>query len=225
MPVKSRIRKTSLNQTNQLSDFSGFLNTLNEDAAAALITKALSRAGIDRSLAARIGRERGFTLAESMKAWRELQAKRMLARSIREGWSEDEFAERLATVVGLTQRQENSVERYRQSLLAQGEPRGIARQKSKELAQRHRRTRAQTLARTETQHALNEAVRETWRANPELMGVNRIWVLGKNENNCVICKGLAGKKTHMHGLFKGTGDAHPGPPAHPNCMCYEILDL
>ena len=221
MTMKTISKSSGL--TTSVGSFEGFLTTGDPEAAEVLIKGALRRAGVNHAEASKVARRRAGSLAEAMKPWRELQTRRLLARSIREDWSEDELTERLALVVGLTRRQEETVERFRVALVDGGEARGVARQRARELARRHKKNRARVLGRTEVQHALNEALRQEWRADVSLAKTKRIWVLGKNENHCVICKGLAGRSAGMFGLFKGTGQAHPGPPAHPNCMCYEIL--
>ena len=95
-------------------------------------------------------------------------------------------------------------------------------------AERWRKYRSQTIARTESIRALNAGAMETWRQAikagkfPEAL-VRRQWIVAKDERLCRICRPVP-KLNPPRGVafgqpFKTPKGPKMMPPLHPNCRC------
>lgn len=209
--------------------FETFLVKPSVELAEHLIQKNLRRLAVDKPMAAEVARNHATDMIQGLSSTADTAIKRLMARAIREDMDKAELQERLAQIVGLTQRQALQVENYRDGLIKNGVPRGQAREQSNRLARDLRKQRAKVIARTEMQKALNTARREQWRARFREagdQGYARQWVTAKDERMCAICKPLNGMLVPvLHGSYVSTvaGSIVEGPPIHPNCRCYEKL--
>lgn len=151
---------------------------------------------------------------------------RLVALAHKQGWQPSELADRLNVVVGLDVPRLNAVENYRESLIDTGVPRGVARRQAKELAGRLRANRAITIARTELARLVGESKRLAWEKAKEEGIIDqytvRIWHTHRDERLCPICRPMNGKRAAVGRDYK-TG-VKKGPPAHPNCRCWETLE-
>lgn len=152
--------------------------------------------------------------------------KKLTARAYEQGWDKNVLGERIRMVVGLDVRRLNAVENFRQSLVDSGVPKGLARQRSKALASRLRADRANVIARTELAQLVGEAKRLAWeRAKDEGrfdQYAVRIWHTHRDERLCPVCRPMNGKRAAVGKPYKSGVKA--GPPAHPNCRCWETLE-
>lgn len=152
--------------------------------------------------------------------------RRLVARAYDQGWQQGELADRINMVVGLDVPRLNAVENYRQSLSDQGVPRGIARRRAKALADRLRANRANTIAQTELANLVGDAKRLAWERAKEDGKIDqyavRIWHTHRDERMCKTCRPMNGKRAAVGRTYK-TG-VPQGPPAHPNCRCWETLE-
>ena len=133
-------------------------------------------------------------------------------------------AKQVKAVVGLTPRQSQAVEKFRQNLIANGATgdkleKSVARYANRKLAQR-----AEMIARTETATALNGGRMELWNqlqaqgALPE--DQKHKWITAEDERRCEICENLDGEVVLVGQEFS---DGSTAPPAHVMCRCNTVL--
>jgi len=140
-----------------------------------------------------------------------------------------QVARQVRGTIGLTSRQAQWVENFRQRKIDEARDRGVSAERAPEVVQsevdryhkRIHRYRSETIARTETIRASSEGRREAWQQgmdegfiSPE---AEKRWIV--EYDGCQICmnNGLLAFIPIMDEF--PTGD----PPAHPNCRCDVIL--
>lgn len=128
-------------------------------------------------------------------------------------------AKEIKAIVGLTDRQAASVDAMRAEGATDAE---LARATKKMIAQR-----ANTIARTEANIAMNAGQRATWRdlvdqrlLAPELW-VREWLTVTPASRVCELCQPLDGATAPIDGAYPEPGA--DGPPLHPNCRCSEVL--
>lgn len=151
----------------------------------------------------------------------------LLAQSYSDGEAWTVIARRLATVVGPTRRQAESVQRLtldrEARMIADGYTPAEARDRALQLGLRYRnrlvRQRTRTIARTETTRANALARRAAWRdadAQGRIPAGSRLeWL---SYDPCDVCAALNGTQVPYTQGFPD-GD----PPRHPNCRCVVLL--
>lgn len=148
--------------------------------------------------------------------------------------SPQELGRILRPVIGLTEKQAKAVQRFRESLLAEGmNPRQAERQALKYAGQLHR-FRALRIARTELAFAYNqgqyEAIRQAQEAGILRGRVVKEWMTAEDERVCPHCGPLDGQIIGFEETFPGATKILPQiqtPPAHPLCRCtvgYRIIE-
>ena len=124
----------------------------------------------------------------------------------------------LRKIVGLTERQEESLDKLRHKMQEEGLSGPVMRSKLDRITDRMVRERAAMIARTETIRASNEGQTQLWMqavaAGKLPREVQRVWIA--TEGACPICEPLEGKRATLHDTFDGGFEA---PPAHPGCRC------
>ena len=91
-------------------------------------------------------------------------------------------------------------------------------------AERLRRQRALSIARSESIAASTRGQQEMWRQNVSsglLRGTEKQkWLTSRDERACQICMALNGQEVPLGGVFQSpfVGEIS-GPPAHTNCRC------
>lgn len=150
-------------------------------------------------------------------------ARQVLAEGLRTGTNPRVTARLLVDSIGLHPRQAAAVGRVRARLLAGGAS-NVEAQVGR-YAERQLRTRAETIARTESMQALNEGNRlalAALQADGKLPPGEweREWVTAPDERVCPECEPLDGARAPIGGMFP-TGAL--GPPLHPRCRCVERL--
>lgn len=178
----------------------------------------------DPSIVADVAREVVGELVANLNAEQKKSLKRLHRKAVDNEWTQEELARRINDVVGLDDRSRNAVEAMRLRLVQDGVPRGVARKTAREYANRLRRERAETIARTEVANVLAIARRRTWlAARDEGLIPNyavRIWRTHKDERTCKVCGPMNGQRAALDRPFRG---GLMGVPAHPNCRCREEL--
>lgn len=162
-------------------------------------------------------------------------------------------ATRIGDIVGLTSHQAAQVARYRAALV-EGDMKALAMklrdkrfdatvaraireggrvpadrigQLVGRYAERMRRFRGETIARTESIRAVNLGAHQGMRQAidgghlPET-GLTRRWVVAKDERTCPVCREIA--RLNKRGVpfetpFRAPTGSLMRPPAHPNCRC------
>ena len=91
--------------------------------------------------------------------------------------------------------------------------------------------RANLIARTETIKAQSQGRRDAWKVAQEsgdLPSVRRKWIArpGSPDPNapCEICMDLDGKTATLDGTYESLEGPVDGPPAHPACVCSEVIE-
>lgn len=150
--------------------------------------------------------------------------RRVIQRMFEDGIPADEAARELKHIVGLHERYALAVDNYRRGLTAQDMEPEVIDQRVADYANRLRRQRAETIARTESIRASAEGQQELWRQARDvgLLDPNRArrqWLLGGDP--CEICESIAdGGRVGLEEPFQaGDGTVHMTPPAHPRCVC------
>lgn len=160
------------------------------------------------------------------------EQRQIVSRVLTQGYADGEawpvIARRLATVIGPTRRQAESVERAtgerEARLIIDGYTPTEARDRALRLAERHRnrlvRQRTRTIARTETTRANNLARRQAWRDADQAgllpRGSRVEWL---TYDPCELCAALSGVTVP----YEGGGFPEGDPPRHPNCRCIVLL--
>jgi hypothetical protein len=143
----------------------------------------------------------------------------LTATAMRRGWSDEILARQVNRVVGLDPRQTVAVDKFRQTLVDQNVMPSFADLRADEYAKSLSWQRAQTIASTETQRAINAGQREVWKLYQEMdelpQSAQVQWVLHPTERTCGPCREVAGDVYDI--------DAASHPPLHPNCKCTERL--
>lgn len=154
----------------------------------------------------------------------------LIARALRQGWSDDVLQARIKEKVGLGEREANAVEAMRAKMLNEGMAAGDVNREARIYADRLRSQRAIRIGRYETQKALLDAQRALWAQMQEDGEVSRYAVrvmrVHKDERLCPVCRPLNGRRASLRadGGYEVQGLGFlPGPPFHPNCRCWEVL--
>lgn len=148
--------------------------------------------------------------------------------------SPQELGRILRPVIGLTEKQAKAVQRFRESLLAEGiNQRQAERQALKYAGQLHR-FRALRIARTELAFAYNqgqyEAIRQAQEAGMLQGRIAKEWMTADDERVCEHCGPLDGQVIGFEETFPGGTKTMPEiqtPPAHPLCRCtvgYRVVE-
>lgn len=146
---------------------------------------------------------------------------RIIARGFRDDLPEPVIGGMVQDRIGLTPRQEQAVENFHRGLIERGEPRGVARRKTREYAKRQKQARADRIVVTEMTRARTIAQQVEWERDQKIApGAYRKWVAVLDDKTCPVCSGLHGT---VASLSRAYGNGMPGPPAHPNCRCHEEL--
>lgn len=167
-----------------------------------------------------IARDFGAHQIIGLSPTKQLKVQRMLARALKEGWTDARLASELAPVVGLDQRRQIARQALLQRLQAAGVPPWKQRRLVGAYERRALKSRARTIARTEKTGAKRESDRRAWQrdqANGELgAGTVRVSRINPQGTACPTCRAQDGVRRSVAGVFGG-------PPYHPNCQCTEEL--
>lgn len=143
----------------------------------------------------------------------------IITRAFTENIPPRDAARLVRGVVGLTEPQEESLDKFRKKLMEDGLTGARLRSKLEAATDRMVRQRSLMIARTETIRASNEGQTQLWMqavdAGKLPRNVQRVWIT--TEGACPeICEPLEGKRAPLTGAFENKYDA---PPAHPGCRC------
>ena len=129
----------------------------------------------------------------------------------------------ISDTVGLTVLQNQRLRKKTDTAIAGGMIRALAEKIRKSDAGRVRRSRAQTIARTETNNATTFSLTESWaRAGKEGLippGTKKQWVAFSDDRSSEECDDLSGNIVGLNEDFStsaGQGFTGARPPAHPN---------
>ena len=154
----------------------------------------------------------------------------IMRRAFEEGWSQKKIERAIQRSVGLSGRDAQSLFNYEKQLIDSKVPDGRRRRMVKEQEGRLRSARTKMIARNETALAMAAGKREAWRQMQTMGEVSpyavRIWHTHKDERTCPVCAPLNGRRASLHeerGYTLKDGLFVTGPPAHPNCRCWETL--
>jgi hypothetical protein len=152
-------------------------------------------------------------------------------------------AARIGDMVGLTEQQSVTLNRFRQQLERQLIPvaeaetvlvRETIEARVKARSQQLLRQRGATIAETEIQTAIQQGERTFWQVAGDegavdLEQVVKTWFTVDDGDVCEICMPMHGLEAKESEPFESPeGWIGDGPPAHPRCRCYleyAILDL
>ena len=99
---------------------------------------------------------------------------------------------------------------------------------TKRYGKRLLRSRALTIARTETLAAANEGQRQLWLQARKTGAIPahlvKEWIITPDDDLCPVCRGMIGQQRELDKPFN-TGRFGPvmSPPAHPRCRCAQGL--
>lgn len=149
----------------------------------------------------------------------------LVARSFTEALTPGDVAREIKGSIGLHKRYRLAVRNYRKRLVEEGKPKGQVEKLSLRYEQRLLKSRAMTVARTESHRAANQGQRSVWREAAaqgyiDRSTARRVWVV--DGNPCDICEPLDGTETTLDEPYPGGYE--PGE-VHPQCMCIEILEI
>ena len=168
----------------------------------------------------------------------------LLTKKMRDSHTVDELSRLIRPCIGLTEMDTKAVTRYYDNIAAtlkkdhpRMKPESIrekARDAAQKYAERKHRSRAMTIAQTESAFAYNwgadEAVRQA-QAKGYMGKTEKKWSTNGSESVCTICNSLEGVQIGMDDKFDIKGkelfpDHHMLPPAHPRChCCVEYIEI
>ncbi len=161
-------------------------------------------------------RSRAAELVTSVTEGTKAAIRQLVTQGFTDGIPPGELASLIRESIGLTERDSGAVLKRRKELLAKGVKPEVVQMRTEAYAAKLRRSRARTIARTETLRASNEGQLQLWKQAVErghLTGKEKkVWIVA---DPCPICAPLAGEKVRLDDDFSIGTD----PPAHPNCRC------
>jgi SPP1 gp7 family putative phage head morphogenesis protein len=156
--------------------------------------------------------------AETRAAVREL-----VTRAFRDGVPPRDLAKQIKPLVGLTRQQAKAVERHRADLQRAGFSNQAAQAKAARYADKLRRLRAMTIARTEVIRASTEGQLASWRqaVGQGLLSARseKVWITTQDDRLCPYCRPMDGQQVLLDVSFRTALGRVNGPPLHPNCRC------
>ena len=146
----------------------------------------------------------------------------LISKSIREGLTPDEVARRIRVMIGLTTKQGQAADRFRDALIEQGLTQDLVDKRVRTFTDKLIRRRAQSISRTEILEALNRgqelALLQAQEKGLLTTGATKVVIL--TVGACPICLTVAGR-----GPVKlGHSFSLPGPPFHIQCRCTIAID-
>lgn len=133
-------------------------------------------------------------------------------------------AKQIKQVVGLTPKQAQAVDKFRQTLEAEGVTGDKLEKKVARYAERKLAQRAEAIARTETATAINNGRMELWSQIQAEGGFpadqKHKWITASDERVCDICGPLDGVTVLLGQPFPG---GFTNAPAHTQCRCNTVL--
>lgn len=164
--------------------------------------------------------EKAAAMVVGLSATKRNRVRVLVRRGLEQGWNDDTLAARIEATVGLDARYTQAVENYRQTLIKNGTAPGRARALARAYADRLRDHRAHVIARTEVHSALLEAQRRLWTEAQEAGDLTpyAVRITKVRPNGCDKCRSQNGRRGSLKAGSKG------GPPFHPQCRCYEVLE-
>ena len=152
--------------------------------------------------------------------------RRIVQRMFEDGIPPAAAARELKSIVGLHERYAIAVDNYRRGLTAQEMEPDLIAERVDDYANRLRRQRAETIARTESITASAQGQQELWRQARDTglldpSRARRVWLVTPDERLCEICEpipdnGSVGLEEYF---TAGDGSLVFHPPAHVQCRC------
>jgi 8-oxo-dGTP pyrophosphatase MutT (NUDIX family) len=176
-------------------------------------------------------RTEGLTRAKNLWAPTVEAGRAILRQGLAEGWTTPKIAKELRNILGLLPAQGKQLLAYNQSLMESDTPPAKVDVLTEKLANRLLRRRTMTIARTETNAALNVAADTFFQAakhqaNLPETALRRFWLITYDSRTCPICQAIPGMNPDGH-LFDEPFQTPTGPkmrpPSHPNCRCVVIV--
>lgn len=158
-------------------------------------------------------------------------ARTMIQTGLAEGTTTQQIARNLRQVIGLLPGQGKQLMAYNQGLMEAGTPPAKIDTLTDTFAAKLLRRRTMTIARTETNAALNVAADtffEAARAQANLApdSLRRFWLITYDGRTCDICRPIPSMNEDGHLFtepFATPNGPQQRPPAHPNCRCVVIV--
>lgn len=165
--------------------------------------------------------EHGATLIREITDETRAGVRTIVQSTLGQSMSLPELQRRLRGLVGLTERQSQSVANVIERARASGMNDAAAWREGYAHAKAQIAYRAELIARTETITAANKGQQLLWQqaVDSGQLGTDRMeqmWIATKGERTCPICGDLHQTRAPIGGTFKG---GYTGPTAHPNCRC------
>ena len=145
----------------------------------------------------------------------------LVEQAFTEGRDARRTAREIRDVIGLTDRQAQAVQRFRERLAEEGVEDLTASLRAVRYAQAQLRLRSQTIARTEIMTASHAGQDALWteartRGLIDPARTRRIWIATEDDRLEPLCEALDGQEAEMQGPFS---DGTMRPPRHVNCRC------
>jgi ubiquitin len=188
--------------------------------AASLAYSKLARAIPDNpelinGLASKFAQERGAVLVEGISKQTQLALRETIGNGIRTGASVSEIAKRVKDNIGLDTRGARAVENLRNNLSTKGISQSKINKQVSDYSAKLLNQRAQLIAQTEVQTAIETAKLEVWKSTGTPTPVQ--WIT--DAQPCVKCAPSANDIVLAGQYFQTSMGAYQSPPIHPNCRC------
>lgn len=189
------------------------------DAVADKVRRATRPSASER--AARIADERSAAIVTQVDDGTRAAINRVVAAGVKQGLPSQTVARLLREVVPLDERRAGALANFRARLQALGVKESVADARASRYATRLVGQRAETIARTEMQLAVEAGRVELWRelsaqdVVPE-SAVSQKWITSRDERVDEDCDLLDGETRELGGFSEG-------PPLHPSCRCTTLI--
>ncbi len=150
--------------------------------------------------------------------------RQLVVRGFADGIPPRELAQLIKPIIGLTEKQATAVARLKAQLIADGVSRAEAQRQIVAAAERLRKVRSITIARTEVIRASAQGQMAAWQeaVGSGLLSARsqKVWITTPDDRLCRYCRPMNGQTatlgTPFRSLLLGRIDA---PPLHPQCRC------
>lgn len=142
----------------------------------------------------------------------------------------------IESIIGLTSSQERAVSNFLSTMRNAGLAEDIAQEKARQYAKKLLKSRAETIARTETLRGVNMGQQLLWErlvfSGVIPLATRRLWVTTPDERTCPICQKFDGIQVSIHQEFSASVPrigrenvtiTSRVPPLHPACRCTMAL--
>jgi len=152
----------------------------------------------------------------------------LISGALRQGVSSSVIADQLRSSIGLTFRQAQMVEEYRQRMFGRGISSGLANARASTYGQSLLTQRVNAIAETEMSASVEAGKVEYWSQAQEAGVIPEdsvmVWIIENDDRVDEQCAAMAFAESDIYGYFETPIGPQKHPPLHPHCRCQVVLE-